>query len=392
MSEWKEFELGEVINLKRGYDLPNGSRKFGIYPVISSSGTSDYHSDFKKIGPSVVTGRYGTLGTFYYVKNFEKYWPLNTTLYVEDFKGNSPRFIYYFLQTLSIERFGQKSAVPGLNRNELHQIKVTIPDIIHQRKIAKTLSTIDSKIALLNQQNKTLEELAQTLFKCWFEDYEFPNDNRQPYKSSGGKLIESELGVIPEEWRIGMIKELIDIPSGYPFKSNNFTIDGKFKLITIKNVQDGYIDSSKTERISNVPLNVKEYCLLKTGDVLISLTGNVGRVGLVCEDNLLLNQRVGLCRPKNKNNNPFTYLFFRKKEIFNQINSIARGTAQANLSPIETQLIEIIIPSDEVLDAFSRVTIPIFNHFIGNNKEIQSLTQLRDTLLPKLMSGEIQIN
>ncbi len=392
MSEWKETELGDIINLKRGYDLPAGVREKGTYPIISSSGISDYNRNYKEIGPGVITGRYGTLGAFYFIVESVKYWPLNTTLFVDDFKGNDPRYIYYFLQTLSFEKFGQKSAVPGLNRNELHQITVRVPDFNRQKEIAKTLSSLDSKISLLRQQNQTLEELAQTLFKRWFVDFEFPNENGEPYKSSRGKMIDSELAEIPEGWRIGKIKDLIDIPSGYPFKSSEFTEDGKYKLITIKNVQDGYIDSRKTEMISNIPSNVKEHCFLKTGDVLISLTGNVGRVGLVCEENLLLNQRVGFCRPKNKKNNPFTYLLFRNTEVFNQINSIARGTAQANLSPIETELIEITIPCNKVLDAFSRISIPIFNLFISNNKEIQTLTQTRDTLLPKLMNGVIEIN
>jgi type I restriction enzyme S subunit len=115
MSEWKEVKLGDVINLKRGYDLPNTKRTFGKYPIISSSGITDYHNEYMKEPPGVVTGRYGTIGKIFYSE--QPYWPLNTTLYVTDFNGNDSKFIYYFLQSFDFEKFSDKSTVPGINRN-----------------------------------------------------------------------------------------------------------------------------------------------------------------------------------------------------------------------------------------------------------------------------------
>ena len=119
MSEWKEYNLGDVINLKRGYDLPNQNRTPGEIPIFSSSGITDYHIIAMRDGPGVITGRYGTIGKVFYSEN--PYWPLNTTLYVQDFKGNNPKFIFYFLQGLDYEKYSDKSAVPGINRNEIHK-------------------------------------------------------------------------------------------------------------------------------------------------------------------------------------------------------------------------------------------------------------------------------
>ena len=135
--EWHETSLGEVIELKRGYDLPKRERIPGSVPLVSSSGITDYHAKAKVKGPGVVTGRYGTLGQVFFVR--DDFWPLNTTLYVRDFKGHDPRFISYFLRTLDFSAYSDKAAVPGLNRNHLHQDIVRVPPLGEQRAIARVL-------------------------------------------------------------------------------------------------------------------------------------------------------------------------------------------------------------------------------------------------------------
>jgi type I restriction enzyme S subunit len=168
--DWKEVLLGEVIELKRGYDLPKNKRIPGFVPIVSSSGVSDFHAEAMVKGPGVVTGRYGTIGEVFYVS--EDYWPLNTTLYVRDFKGNDPRFISYFLKTLDFQAYSDKGAVPGLNRNHLHLAKVRVPGESTQRSIARVLSCLDSKIDLNRRINQTLEAMAQAIFKSWFVDFD----------------------------------------------------------------------------------------------------------------------------------------------------------------------------------------------------------------------------
>ena len=154
MSEWKTTELGNVITLKRGYDLPQQKRKPGLIPIFSSSGVSGSHNTAMVKAPGVITGRYGTIGQVFYADT--DFWPLNTTLYLEDFHGNDPQFIYYFLKTLAWEKFTSASAVPGINRNTVHKEIVRIPDVETQRIIAKYLLLIDEKIKNNEQINDNL--------------------------------------------------------------------------------------------------------------------------------------------------------------------------------------------------------------------------------------------
>ena len=163
--------MGEVVTLKRGYDLPQRERGHGSVPVVSSSGIIDYHSESKVSGPGVVTGRYGTLGRVFFIPG--DFWPHNTALYVQDFKGNDPRFISYLLQSLDFSTCSDKAAVPGLNRNHLHEGPVRIPaSIDEQRAIAHVLGPLDDKIEFNRHMNETLESMARALFQSWFVDFD----------------------------------------------------------------------------------------------------------------------------------------------------------------------------------------------------------------------------
>ena len=207
-SEWETGTLGQFIELKRGYDLPQAKRVSGIYPLVSSSGVTDTHHEPMVKGPGVVTGRYGTIGKVFFVS--EDFWPLNTTLYVRDFKGNDPKFISYFLQTIDFLAYSDKAAVPGVNRNHLHEAMVSMPNLVIQKQIASVLSALDDRIALLRETNATLEAIAQALFKSWFVDFDpvhakVRGESPQGMDDATAALFpasfeESELGMIPKGW------------------------------------------------------------------------------------------------------------------------------------------------------------------------------------------------
>jgi len=168
---WSTKSLGEVLTLQRGFDLPTQDRERGVVPVVSSSGVSGFHSQARTRAPGVVTGRYGTIGEVHFIR--EDFWPLNTTLFVKDFKGNDERFVYYLLKSLDFSSFSDKSSVPGVNRNHLHQMMVQVPArVAEQRAIAHILGTLDDKIELNRRMNQTLEEIARALFKSWFVDFD----------------------------------------------------------------------------------------------------------------------------------------------------------------------------------------------------------------------------
>lgn len=217
-NNWRETTLGDVVELKRGYDLPKRNRISGTVPLVSSSGISDHHAEAKVKGPGVVTGRYGTIGEVFFID--EDFWPLNTTLYVRDFKGNDPRFIGYFLRTLDFFAYSDKAAVPGVNRNHLHTAPVRIPPLDEQRRIARILGALDDKIELNRRTCQTLEAMAQALFNSWFVDFDpvRAKANGQPTNLPPeidalfpDSLQDSELGEIPDGWEVGTLGGVIEV-------------------------------------------------------------------------------------------------------------------------------------------------------------------------------------
>lgn len=280
-----------------------------------------------------------------------------------------PVFNFYLFRHLQsdFQTHTSGSAQPQLPIRDLKEMYVSIPPLPEQKAIAAVLSSLDDKIDLLHRQNQTLEAMAQTLFRQWF--------------------IEEAR----EDWETKKINDLVEIQSGFAFKSSSFTDDGTYKLITIKAVQDGYLDIKNADAIDVIANKVPSYCVLEENDILLSLTGNVGRCCLVDRNNLLLNQRVAKLKPINSSNWAFTYILFRQAAMKQNLEDLSKGSAQANLSPIETGLIEIAIPKENVFIKFSDVVTPSMSKVMANKKQIQTLTQLRDTLLPKLMSGEIRV-
>ena len=204
-SNWKDCKLGDVLTLQRGFDLPRRKRQEGGVPVVSSSGITGYHSESKVRAPGVVTGRYGTLGEVFYVT--KDFWPLNTTLFVRDFKGNDPLFVSYFLRTLNLAHQNVASSVPGLNRNVLHLLPVRIPPLPTQRKIAAILSAYDDLIENNTRRIATLEQMAQAIYREWFVHFRFPGHEQVP-------LADSLLGPIPEGWGVVSFTDIADVLSG----------------------------------------------------------------------------------------------------------------------------------------------------------------------------------
>ena len=231
--------------------------------------------------------------------------------------------------------------------------------------------------------NDNLEQQAQALFKSWFVDFE-------PFKY--GEFVDSELGMIPKGWRVGTLSDIINFESGFAFKSDTFCDNGEYRLITIKGVQDGYLDINGAVFIDSLPYRMPSYCNLNEGDIIMSLTGNVGRCCIVDRPNLLLNQRVVKLSPRNSFDKMFIYAMFRRTTFKEKLIALSRGTAQANLSPIETANLSIIIPDESALLSFNNFGNAVFISLLNNIQERIALENLRETLLPRLMSGELKIN
>lgn len=257
------------------------------------------------------------------------------------------------------------------------EFPIKLPDITTQKRIADILSAYDNLIENNQKQIKLLEEAAQRLYKEWFVNLHFPG-----YEDT--TIVDG----VPEGWRKDTIDSKIKLLSGYAFKSAEFSNEGKYKIVTIKNVKNGQFDGDNVSRMIDIPAKMPEHCKLSDGDILLSLTGNVGRVCTVHGENYLLNQRVAKLI---SNNQAYTYCLFRSKDMFDEMNNIANGAAQQNLSPIRAGKISSVFPTDELICAFETVVNPMIDKITALNKSIFLLKKARDCLLPKLMSGEIEV-
>ena len=216
--------------MQRGFDLPKTERKPGNHLVIASTGPVGAHNEAAVRGPGVVIGRSGSLGGGQFIK--QDFWPLNTTLWVKDFKGNDPRFCYFLLKSLDLEQFNVGSGVPTLNRNHVHPLPVFLPPLPEQRTIAHILGTLDDKIELNRRMNETLEAMARALFKSWFVDFD-PVRAKMEGRDTGlpkeiadlfpDRLVESELGEIPEGWEVKPLEKIAQLEKATVKPENHTT-------------------------------------------------------------------------------------------------------------------------------------------------------------------------
>lgn len=292
------------------------------------------------------------------------------------------KFLYYYFYSDAWRVVIQENTVLGATVDRIPLIKfpdflIDLPPLVTQHQIADILSAYDNLIENNQKQIKLLEEATQRLYKEWFVDLRFPG-----YEDV--KIVDG----VPKGWKKDTIDSRIGLLSGYAFKSSKFNDEGKYKIITIKNVKDGQFDGDNVNRMINIPEKMPEHCKLVDGDILLSLTGNVGRVCIVHGEDFLLNQRVAKLR---SNNMAYTYCLFRSKDMFDNMNNLTNGVAQQNLSPIRTGKINIVFPTDALIQMFEKTVNPMLNKITVLNKSILSLSQARDRLLPKLMNGEIEV-
>lgn len=270
-----------------------------------------------------------------------------------------------YLQMLAEDRSG---TFPQITFNHIETIEINLPPLPEQKAIAEVLSSLDDKIDLLHRQNKTLEQMAETLFRQWFEEKDFDST----------------------------IADLVDIQNGYAFKSKDFSEVGINKVIKIKNISGSTVDISNADRISeSVADNVNANFSIVGGDILFAMTGaEIGKMGIVERNsqNLWLNQRVGLFKEKYEGSKYLAYLCLKSDFGQDYIENTATGSAQPNISGTGIEKCPFPKLTTEQIEHYSQILIPQFDKIVSNLGNIKTLTKLRDTLLPKLMSGEIRVN
>lgn len=312
-------------------------------------------------------------------------------LRVNNKKLDSNYLLYYLLNPF-FKRFLLKLASNGATRNaltktDLEDLLINAPKKVEkQKEISELLFSYDKKINLLHQQNQTLEELAQTLFKRWFVDFEFPNENDEPYKSSGGKMMASELGEIPEGWEIKTLTEIANYLNGlacqkFPVIDEN----DKLPVLKIKELGNGISENSDW-----VTSDVDSKYIVESGDLIFSWSGTL-LIKFWNGEKCVLNQHLFKV---TSDNYPDWFIYQWTNYHLSHFIAVAKSKATTMGHINRTHLEEALclIPQNKLLEKLSLLMSPSLEGLKNNNKEIDTLTQLRDTLLPKLMSGELKIN
>lgn len=330
----------------------------------------------------------GTIGKIAFVNSNEIGAIASSLVIVRATEKIDPRYLFFGLSSQA----GQQAAIalnngaaqPNLSVGELQKIHFPLPSAIIQRTIADILSSYDELIENSQRRIKILESMARALYREWFVNFRFPGHEFIP-------RVQSSLGKIPEGWEVKKLGDFVQFKSGFAFKSGTFTADGEHRLVTIKNVQDGSFSPECDSRMDELPERMPNYCVLDDGDILLSLTGNVGRVCLVFGGQFLLNQRVSKLVPAETLDRALTYCLFRETSMRVKLEQISNGVAQQNLSPIQAAQLECVYPPRELRQQFDQLADPMIQRIVQLYSTIQNLRRTRDLLLPRLLSGQIGV-
>lgn len=262
----------------------------------------------------------------------------------------------------------------------IYKVKVIVPDVISQRYISSIIENYGQLIDNNRKRIQLLEESARLLFREWFVYFCFPGYEKV-------KIVDG----VPEGWKKEAINKVVSILGGYAFKSTAYKSDGKYGIVTIKNVQQSEFIPECTDYIDEPPTSMNAHCFLVSGDILLSLTGNVGRVCLVYGENFLLNQRVAKLVPKKSVPESYLYWLFDNSLMQSRIENLSHGAAQQNLSPIKLGNQFVIMPPTDLIKMFDDTVSLINAETITLLKQNQKLTRARDLLLPRLMNGTIEV-
>ncbi|MBN8587362.1 MAG: restriction endonuclease subunit S [Rhodothermia bacterium] len=427
-SEWKTYKLGELIHLVGGgtpkttvpeywngeipwlsvVDFGKGLKKvYQTEKSITEKGLNESSTKILKEGQIIISAR-GTVGELAVLGRDMAFNQSCYGIYANEKTENN--FLYYLLKysIVKIKKNTHGAVFDTITKQTFDNIEVSIPESKEtQNQIAAILSSLDDKIALNLQMNQTLEAMAQAIFKEWFVNLNFPkslnldsfdlpdlHDLKNQDNQENPKNHSSDNG-LPKGWRMGPIRELIDVQNGYAFKSGDFLEKGNNGVIKIKNISNNVVDIVNMQFVSDeVAKSIGSRFKVKSADLLIAMTGaEVGKVGIVpnTEKKLWLNQRVGSFKEKINYAKWFVYLILSTKEYQNVLLSSASGSAQPNISAAQIESVETLIPTHNFIENFGEIVNPIFEKILDNFKQNEVLTQLRDTLLPKLMSGQIKL-
>jgi type I restriction enzyme S subunit len=448
MNSEKTIPLNDFITLQRGFDLPKDTRSNGEIPVVASTGITGYHNEVKVRAPGVVIGRSGSIGGGQYIT--EDFWPLNTTLWVKDFKGHHPRYVYYLLRSIDFNQFNVGTGVPTLNRNHLNSVFVADLGWEYEKRIAEIVGDLDDKIELNRQTNQTLEQIAQAIFKSWFVDFEpvkakaaalsalslreragvrgqslaeqaaicaisgktpeqlaqLDPQTLQQLKTTAAlfpdALVDSELGKMPEGWEVKTLEKLSSTMAMGPFGSNikvETFVDEGVPIINGQQLKGTMLEDGDNKFLTYEHADKLIKSNVYRGDIVITHRGTLGQVSIIPEgskyERYIVSQSQCYIRPDREVVSPLFMIYYFKSDV-GQHELLAHksqvGVPSIAMPVTNLRKIELLAPSKVVSDKFQYIVADLQRNMSINIDEIYSLQELRDTLLPKLLSGELPIN
>lgn len=403
--------LGDLVEFQRGFDLPKTEFINGNIPVISSNGILGYHNTAKVKGPGITIGRSGTVGLPHFIK--KDFYPHNTSLFIKDFKGNVPKYIYYLLRTLKLNEYGSGSGVPTMNRNHLHPIKLfACKEKAIQQKIASVLSALDDKIELNNRINAELEAMTKTLYDYWFVQFYFPvvtsSGVDKPYKSSGGKMVYNEVlkREIPEGWEVTVFNDWIKNTKAGDWGKE--AIEGNYieRVYCIRGADiNGINGKGEVKAPERFILKNNSSKKLMPNDFIVEISGgspvqSTGRIALITESTLKRFDTdiicSNFCKAVSIKDEKYIYNF--KQEWQRLYDAGVFFGFEGKTSGIKNFLFDsfmnsysIVLPQKEIVEKYYEFAKSIDKKIQSNLKQNQELSALRDWLLPMLMNGQVKV-
>lgn len=376
--EWKEVTISDIANLKNGKKRPSES---GVIPVFGGNGIMDYVNSSNG-EDTIVIGRVGAYcGCVYLSKG--KCWVSDNAIAAKAKEGNDNEYLYYLLSSLNLNHHHIGGAQPLMTQDIIGRIEVIVPQKEEeQRRIASILSSLDRKIELNNKINADLEEMAQAIFKNWFVDFE-------PFKD--GKFVDSELGMIPEGWKVGRLDEIADVVGGSTpskAKPEYYTQKG-IAWLTPKDLSNHpAVYTSRGEiDITKEGYNSTSTKLMPKGTILFTSRAPIGYIS-IAQNDICTNQGFKSLVPK-KAGTCFLYCFL--KYVTPEIENKSTGSTFKEASGSLMKSLKVIMPEQKVFEDFETIVSPLFARIESLEKESSRLSLLRDTLLPRLMSGELEV-
>lgn len=373
---FSEYNLRDLLVIHYGKSLPAKNRLEGEFPVYGSSGITGYHNEYLVKGPGIIVGRKGSIGTVYFCE--KDFFPIDTVYFIEVIKEKLDLgYAYYLLQQSGLSNLNTDAAVPGLNRDIFYSVKVEIPSIEAQRAIAKPIFLIDSIIKNNFEQIQNYEKLIETYYSKWFIKFKFPNHEQV-------KFVDG----IPEGWLNTPLKQVM---STNPSTLKKGELD-EILYVDISSVGQGKIESFTQYHIDDAPGRAKRK--VQHGDVIWScVRPNRKQYALIQnpQTNLIVSTGFTVLRSTKI---PFTYLtaLAASDDFCGYLTSVAQGAAYPAVTYKDFEDYELLLPPKSLLDKFHEVVEPMYEQIHILQTQNQKLHDLKETLLPRLMSGEIDVS